>query len=124
MKEIDSKYIYAIIKEYHALSEESKAASKEGEYPSPHPDLHNLLGNFVRSGFIEMFDWQAWLETIGNEHLKSIEYLEKSDLETLRKLMTAHLRIERFAAGHLQGLFASGYMHAFILRLEALLSYK
>ena len=118
MKHIDQKSINNILAEYHKLSEEAKVGRPQGEYPSPHPGLHTLLGAMEMSGFIEIFDWMAWVESIGADNLNSTSYLKTADLETLRKLMSAHIRLERFSAGHIQKLFRSGYMQAFFEGLE------
>lgn len=118
MKHIDQKSINDILLEYHKLSKEAKAGRPQGEYPSPHPGLHALLGAMEVSGFIETFDWMTWVESIGADNLNSISYLKTADLETYRKLMSAHIRLERFSAGHIQKLFTSGYMHAFFEGLE------
>jgi len=36
--------------------------------------------------------------------------LERADLETIRKLLTLHVRKERFCEGHLLGMFESGHL--------------
>ena len=119
MKPIDPASIKNIINEYHALPNEAKVMRKQGEYPSPHPGLHSLLGLVERLGFIEEdFDWMAWVERIGVDNLDSIVFLKRADLKTLRRLMSSHFRMERFRAGHIQKLFASGYMDVFFKRLE------
>ncbi|WP_340200807.1 DUF6508 domain-containing protein [Ascidiimonas sp. W6] len=124
MKEINSQTITQVINSYNELSEEAKAGREPEEYPSPHPDLHPFLGMLEHSGFTEVFDWGTWIESIGVDNLNSTDYLEKANLETLRKLMSAHLRMERFYAGHIQKLFTSNYMNKFFQRLETFQNYK
>lgn len=75
------------------------------------------------TGFVETFDYTAWA---GQRSQKkdmlenSAEELKNMDLEELRKLITIHLRIERFVEGHMQKLFKEGFFHAFFSRLEML----
>lgn len=75
------------------------------------------------TGFVETFDYTAWA---GQRSQKkdmlenSAEELKNMDLEELRKLITMHLRIERFVEGHMQKLFKEGFFHAFFSRLEML----
>ena len=68
-----------------------------------------------------VFDWGKWqlqAEKIYNEP----ELLENADLETLRKLLTLHVRKERFCAGHLVGMIKSGHILAILERLEEISS--
>jgi O-acetyl-ADP-ribose deacetylase len=65
------------------------------------------------------FDWPAW-------HQEAVRYRENrgmisgADLETLRKLLTTHVREDRFAEGHLSSAFKSGEIVAILRRLKEL----
>ena len=48
------------------------------------------------------------------------EMLEPADLETIRKLLTLHVRKERFCEGHLLGMFESGHLTKLLRRLHAI----
>jgi len=46
--------------------------------------------------------------------------LEEADLETLRKLLTTHVRKDRFCEGHLDYMFECGHITAILERLQQL----
>lgn len=70
-------------------------------------------------GFIELFDWDTFLASLGRPP-EDPTLLATADIETLKKIVTAHIRIERFVRGHLQALIAAGYFTAFLDRLQVL----
>jgi len=108
-KEFESKTIqeaFAVIQEPHELYGVEK--------------IREFLTELDVSGFNLVFDYQAWMEEQTSGFHKDVTFLQKADLDTLRKLMTSHIRIERFVAGHLKELFDNGYMVAFLNRLEEL----
>lgn len=87
-------------------------------------DVQGLVIDFVSTlklhGFLpEPFDWQQWLESSGLT-LNDPANFVAADLETLQKLILAHIRTDRFVRGHLESLVASGYFVAFLNRLELL----
>jgi O-acetyl-ADP-ribose deacetylase len=65
------------------------------------------------------FDYPRWQ----NEALKYIEnpkLLESSDLMILRKLLTLHIRKERFCSGYLAVAINTGHLVKILERLEEL----
>lgn len=74
------------------------------------------------TGFVEPFDYMAWAgqRSQTNGMQESSEEVRSMDLEELRKLLTMHLRIERFSEGHMQKLFEEGFFQKFFNRLEEL----
>ena len=89
-------------------------------YGAPHRDLMPFLNAAQRTGFCTPFDWNAWLATQPQGFSTDAGQLPGADLETLRKLLTAHTRLDRFMSGHLEHLHASGYLDAFVQRLRVL----
>jgi O-acetyl-ADP-ribose deacetylase len=71
------------------------------------------------NGFVIEFDWRAWQEE-ALRHCEQPELLRNADLQVLRKLITFHVRAERFNEGHLPSLIESGYMAALLRRLKEL----
>ena len=63
------------------------------------------------------FDWRSWSEE-AERYQMDPEALQAADLLTLRKLLTAHVRAERFAEGHLASVFESGHIAAILRRLK------
>jgi len=87
-------------------------------------EVHEFLLQLDMSGFNLIFDYLKWVEETGNhqsnEFLTDPDFVQTADLETLRKLMTTHIRTERFVEGHLKELFDNGYIANLMNRLEVL----
>ncbi len=86
-------------------------------------EVQRLLIDFTAAveehGFTEVFDWNAWLASL-NGDIDDPALLAAADIETLKKIITAHLRTNRFVRGHLESLVQSGYFLAFLDRLQVL----
>lgn len=71
------------------------------------------------SGLVEPFDYNAWLA--GQElQIESEELIAGADLEFLSKLVTIHMRLDRFIGGHLEKLMKDGYFLKVLNRIEEL----
>lgn len=79
----------------------------------------NFFTALHTSNFVIVFDYNDWLSN-NPVDLDSQEFLDNADLETLQKLVTAHVRINRFSEGHLEKLMQEGYFVRVLERLEAL----
>ncbi len=67
--------------------------------------------------FIIPFDWSTWQ----NEAAKIVEQpklLESAELTILQKLLTTHIRKERFHSGHLAAMIDNGHLLAILKRLK------
>jgi hypothetical protein len=67
------------------------------------------------------FDWSAWAH--GPECQRLIQHSEEVqnvDRHTLAKLLTAHLRQDRFCEGHLSAAYEAGHLAAIVQRAAAL----
>ncbi len=67
--------------------------------------------------FIIPFDWSTWQ----NEAAKFVEQpklLESAELTILQKLLTTHIRKERFHSGHLAAMIDNGHILAILKRLK------
>jgi len=86
-------------------------------------DLSSLAGQFVAAlydhGWVVPFDWVAWQDEAVQLY-ESPEALGKADIQTLRKLLTLHVRKDRFCEGHLAAVFESGHVTAILQRLRKL----
>jgi hypothetical protein len=71
------------------------------------------------NGFMIPFDWCDWRKT-AEELFNNPAVLAKADLETLRKLLTTHLRQERFCDGHMLSMIECGHILAILKRLAEL----
>jgi hypothetical protein len=78
---------------------------------------------FVRTlhdhNWIEPFDWPGWQKRAAR-YLRSPGGLKRAGLGTLRKLLTLHVRKERFCEGHLSAVHESGHLVAILRRLQAI----
>ncbi|RBL90522.1 DUF6508 domain-containing protein [Chitinophaga flava] len=83
----------------------------------PHIQLITLLDEIK---FLEVFDYNIWAKEVGWDYVMSPATLDNSDTETLRKLMTTHVRTNRFVEGHWDQLLLTGYISRFLARLQEL----
>jgi hypothetical protein len=100
---------------------------KCGEWPDasesliPHFTGSDPVEAFVQTlndnGWIEDFDWGGWQDTAA-QYVDSPERLASADPETIRRLLTMHVRKNRFCEGHLACMFENGYIVALLRRLK------
>ncbi len=68
------------------------------------------------------FDWPTWARTPEAQRLvNDAEALKTASAEDLARLLTAHLRQDRFCEGHLGEMFDTGHLTAIVVRAAALL---
>lgn len=71
------------------------------------------------AGVVVDFDWPEWqpeAERLTLDHAA----LSTADLLTLRKLLTTHVRKDRFCEGHLASVLGSGHIASVLRRIAAL----
>lgn len=64
-----------------------------------------------------VFDWGKW-QPEAEKYFNDPSLLGNADLETLRKLLTVHMRKERFCCGHLAMMIDSGHILNILKRLR------
>ena len=91
----------------------------EGQFPyfSFSPEVDEFIGALRKQGIIIRFDWTSWRKE-AERYQTDPKALETADLLTLRKLLTVHVRAERFTEGHLANVFGSGHIIAILRRLK------
>jgi hypothetical protein len=91
----------------------------EGQFPyfSFSPEVDEFIKMLHRQNIVVPFDWTSWREE-AERYQVNPQALETADLLTLRKLLTVHLRAERFAEGHLASVFESGHITDILHRLK------
>jgi len=121
--EIDIQQIDAIL-EYLPLFEREdfqpgQWVESEGQFPhfAFSPEVEGFIQALYQQNIIIPFDWRSWSEK-AKRYQSDPDALEASDLLTLRKLLTAHVRADRFVEGHLAGLFQSGHVTKILRRLK------
>lgn len=108
-----------IVAAYSALSGESKQATNEGEPDTHHIEIQNFISVMIQNRFLEGVDLQGLLSDDESCDLTDTHLLAGAGLDKLRALMLGHTRIERISPGHLQSIFASGYMDEWVKAVAA-----
>ena len=92
----------------------------DGTLTAPWFDYDRRILEFIRAcgenGMIEVFDWPAW-EPEAIRLYENPDLLAEADLATIRKLLTLHIRKDRFSEGHLAAMVEVGHISAILTRL-------
>jgi hypothetical protein len=84
-----------------------------------HPKVQSLIEAFHDCGLMQAFDWPEWQEEAERLYLNP-ELLAQADLATCMKLLTLHVRKERFCAGHFGAMVSAGHIGLILTRLQTL----
>ena len=118
LQQIDAilKYLPTFEKENYQFGQ---WVEPEGQFPyfSFSPEVDEFIDALHKQDLIIPFDWTSWSEEA--EHYQTdAEALETADLLTLCKLLTVHVRADRFVEGHLASVFENGHITAILRRLK------
>ncbi|MFS2157470.1 DUF6508 domain-containing protein [Pseudomonas sp. Pseusp122] len=82
-------------------------------------ELSTFLAVVYATDFMIPFDW---MKEFAGKHNKLADpaLLTNADAATVRKLLIANLRLDRFSTGHIEHLLRSGYLEAALDRLRVL----
>jgi ADP-ribosyl-[dinitrogen reductase] hydrolase len=91
--------------------------AQEGHLPyfSYTSEVLDFIRTLSGNGFVQPFDWMKWRE--GVQLVNNPALLSKSNLQTLRKLLTTHVRADRFTEGHLAAMFETGHLTMILKRM-------
>jgi len=81
--------------------------------------LSKAAHRFYEHNWIKVFDWPKWQKQ-AIRYYKMPSRLKKAGIGTLSKLLTLHVRKERFCEGHLVAVHKSGHLVAILRRLQAI----
>lgn len=81
------------------------------------PEVRQLQQVLARPGFVVAFDGQAWGEE-AKRYQSEPEALAAAPLVDVCRLITMHLRTDRFVGGHFASVVASGQVAALLRRLR------
>ncbi|NII29209.1 hypothetical protein HB364_29285 [Pseudoflavitalea sp. X16] len=119
INEFPKEHLETILSQYYRIAnmkpEEAVFVSSDNI-----PSHLQLITIFDITGFFEAFDYIAWTETQGWDKVISPDTLATADFDTLRKLISTHIRTDRFVGGHWDKLLTSGYIAKFLGRLQDL----
>ncbi len=80
-------------------------------------EMNKFVEALYKNGWIANFAWPSWQDQ-AIEYVKSPDKVKSADLDTIRKLLTTHVRKDRFCEGHLADMFENGHITALLRRLK------
>ena len=93
--------------------------SPAGQFPyySMSREVLDFIQALSAQEIIFSFDWPSWQEE-AVQYVSDPGAVERADLLTLRKLLTLHVRKDRFVEGHLAHMLEDGHITAVLRRLN------
>ncbi|MEI7706386.1 MAG: DUF6508 domain-containing protein [Deltaproteobacteria bacterium] len=82
-------------------------------------DVDDFVDALYDNGWVAPFEGGSF-QAQAEEYFEKPDRLDTADLDTLRRLLTLHVRKDRFADGHLLSMFQTGHMQAILRRLRSL----
>lgn len=126
MERLSDGAIEEILSFRNRLIQETNAISFSSEHNTnimEDRSFISFLDALNYTGFVENFDYVSWMQQrdqVNDMPGNMTEEVKNADMEELRKLITMHIRIERFSEGHIQKLYEKGFFTGFFDRLEEL----
>jgi hypothetical protein len=80
------------------------------------PKLSEFITTLYHCNFIQEFDWTLWHDE-AEKYQKYPELISGADLEIIIKLLTTHVRADRFCTGHLASMLDNGHLLQILQRL-------
>ena len=91
----------------------------------PFWDYNNRVIQFIKelyaNGWVVDFNWTAWQQE-AKQYWNNPVLIEQADVDTIRKLLTTHVRKDRFCDGHMAEAIKNGHIVVILRRLEQLSS--
>ena len=110
---IDDKKTAAVLQHLPAIGADPGGFMDSDAYGQFYKALYD-------AGLIIQFDWMDWTGQ-AQEYVNRPELIEGADLDTVCKLLTTHVRNDRFCDGHLRSMILNGHMAAILHRLQELM---
>ena len=89
----------------------------------PLEDFVKAVSRFMdacyKNGFVVRFNWEDW-ESVAQGYVQNPALLKDADMSTVRRLLTWHVRQNRFAKDHVSGMIANGHILAVLKRVREL----
>jgi hypothetical protein len=77
----------------------------------------SFIATCYEHDWVTPFDWPGWQEA-GEQLTEDDIALGNTDTQTIRKLITLHVRKDRFCEGHLSNMFQRGHIVRLLHRLR------
>lgn len=97
--------------------EEQEDGSFQMLYFSPSPIAMEFIGGLYKKGLLVPFDWMAWNDT-ADSYIRNPKSLLDASADVCIKLLTLHIRADRFSDGHLADMLETGHTTAILKRLR------
>ena len=81
--------------------------------------VDNFIQTLYNNRFVIPSDWTEWKKEC-SRYVEHPDQIALADIATLQKLLTSHVRAERFCSGHLAGVIGSGHILAILRRLATI----
>lgn len=96
-------------------------SARPGHFPAflSSSQVNDFVQTLYQQGIIFVFDWTSWREQ-AQRYQADPGSLAQADLVTLCKLLTTHVRNDRFVEGHLASVLESGLVTAILERMQQL----
>ncbi|MFZ3135993.1 MAG: DUF6508 domain-containing protein [Thermodesulfovibrionales bacterium] len=78
--------------------------------------VSEFITTLYRCNFIQEFDWTSWHDEC-EKYQKDPHLIGDINLETIIKLLTTHVRADRFVSGHLVSVIDDGHLLKILQRL-------
>lgn len=90
-----------------------------GQFPfyAPTAEVIAFVLALEAQSVIFPFDWPNW-QDVARRYVADADALDGADLLTCRKLLTTHVRLDRFVDGHLAHNLETGQITAILRRLQ------
>jgi len=120
LKSMDKVLKFLPIFEKQGFSAGEVVANK-GQFPyiNYSPEVRDFISTLNESGLIRPFDWGSW-QNEATRYFNDPAQLDSADIDTLSKLLTLHVRKERFCEGHLKHMLESGHIVEIFKRLRTI----
>ena len=82
-----------------------------------HPLVEEFQQALYRHGFIRIYDWGKWIPQ-GKAIYNDRKSLDRASMTSCLKLLTLHVRNDRFVEGHFAAMLTSGHIIAVLKRME------
>ncbi len=123
IKDIDSvlQYLHYFADLNNKFYETDKGSFREPSVINIEPFIYSQkVSEFITAlyhcNFIQEFDWTSWHDE-AEKYQKHPRLIGDVDLETIIKLLTTHVRADRFCSGHLASVLDNGHLLKILERL-------
>ncbi len=82
-------------------------------------DAAEFMGALQNDGWLVDFEWTSWQDEAG-KYVDDDGAINNADLETIMKLLTAHVGMDSVCPGHLSSIYQAGHLTKILRRIKQL----